>query len=568
MLLGRLFAALSCCSFLGAAVAFAPHAPAALQSPAEQALDKARALEKAGDVARARDAWLQAGLALPPGVQRDDCVARSRALDLRVVLRREVREGFARDQVVFAELGVLDVGDAGVKTNERVVPWNETPLDLLHRAAAAVRASSQARVGLVHEALARGSSVEKEQALATLAKLLEKKDVAEVDAFAAIARARGETLPVRGYVFEKGRWTSVDAAAQAAQEESLEALAKKFETANTAQRDELLRELDALGAPAVERLARALETRWKNALERLGKGNTSKELAALAAQRAELDLRRKAALDLIFDEEQYFYPYDPPACPPEKAKLYAGVQQRVDELVARVREVWKAGKRVKPPAAFQEALDELAWNRRAQDARKLAFARPAALPAWIDGLDPALDAIDLASFAWSADERAQLARDRAVVAFNERQWEHGAFEGRAAAESDEQRQVNITNDYRRMLGRCILAWNPKIQAAAQGHSDYMANSGDFGHDEPDPKRQWPGDRMRLEGYTSGVSENCAMREGAEGAHVGWCHSSGHHRNILEAGHREMASAAAGDYWTQNFGTGTGFVKELAAPTRP
>ena len=71
------------------------------------------------------------------------------------------------------------------------------------------------------------------------------------------------------------------------------------------------------------------------------------------------------------------------------------------------------------------------------------------------------------------------------------------------------------------------------------------------------------DRMRLAGYDHGVSENCHMGSGsAEGAHQGWRRSSGHHRNLLMAGHREMASALASIYWTQNFGTGTQFLGEL------
>ncbi|MBK7874278.1 MAG: CAP domain-containing protein [Planctomycetes bacterium] len=547
--------------FAAAPVAFAT---STLQSPAEVASERARGLEKTGDLAGARDAWLQAGLAEAPGAKREDCVSRSRALELRLALRREVKDGFARDTTVFGELGVTGANDDALLLDTRSTPWIEVPIDRLQRLAAAVRASAQARTGLVFEALARGSAAEKEQALATLARLLEKKEIAPNDAYAAIARAKGEPIPKSGYTFQGGRWTSVDAAAKVAQDEGLEALGKKLETALPAQRDELVRELAAQGPDGEARLARALEVRWQNAHKLLERGSTLRELANLATQRTELDQKRKAALDLIFDEETYFYPYNPPECPPEKAKLYAGVQQRVDELVTRVRDVWKATKRVQLPATFRGALDELAWSRGAQKARKLEFASPPNVPAWLSGVDTSLDSVDLATFAWDAKERAELARDRAVAALNQRQWTQGGHEGAAAASTDEQRQVLVTNDYRRMLGRCVLAWNAKIQAAAQGHSDYMANTGDFGHDEPDPKRQWPGDRMRLAGYTSGVSENCALSDGAEGAHVGWLHSSGHHRNILTATHREMGVAAAGSYWTQNFGTGTTFLKELDA----
>ena len=69
--------------------------------------------------------------------------------------------------------------------------------------------------------------------------------------------------------------------------------------------------------------------------------------------------------------------------------------------------------------------------------------------------------------------------------------------------------------------------------------------------------------MTLCGYTSGAGENCYMGSAApRSAHDGWLHSSGHHRNILAPGHREMASGVVGNYWTQNFGWGTSYLNEL------
>jgi uncharacterized protein YkwD len=51
-----------------------------------------------------------------------------------------------------------------------------------------------------------------------------------------------------------------------------------------------------------------------------------------------------------------------------------------------------------------------------------------------------------------------------------------------------------------------------------------------------------------------VSENIHRGSGSpEGAHNGWVHSSGHHRNILQKLWTEMGTGQAGRYWTQNFG---------------
>jgi uncharacterized protein YkwD len=44
---------------------------------------------------------------------------------------------------------------------------------------------------------------------------------------------------------------------------------------------------------------------------------------------------------------------------------------------------------------------------------------------------------------------------------------------------------------------------------------------------------------------------------AQGAHNGWIHSSGHHRNILMPGWSEMGTGQSGRYWTQNFGFASG-----------
>ena len=131
--------------------------------------------------------------------------------------------------------------------------------------------------------------------------------------------------------------------------------------------------------------------------------------------------------------------------------------------------------------------------------------------------------------------------------------------------------MRITNRYRALLGRQSVAWDPLIQAAAAVHSDYMSRTGNFGHFEEDvPGRRTPFDRMREQGYDRGVSENCHAGSGSpEGAHQGWTHSSGHHRNLLMTGHTEMATAVAGPYWTQNFGMGEASRAELPpAPPAP
>jgi uncharacterized protein YkwD len=40
---------------------------------------------------------------------------------------------------------------------------------------------------------------------------------------------------------------------------------------------------------------------------------------------------------------------------------------------------------------------------------------------------------------------------------------------------------------------------------------------------------------------------------AQSSHDAWCHSSGHHRNILNPNWRALGSGKFNTIWTQNFG---------------
>jgi uncharacterized protein YkwD len=168
--------------------------------------------------------------------------------------------------------------------------------------------------------------------------------------------------------------------------------------------------------------------------------------------------------------------------------------------------------------------------------------------AWAFGVEPeGSEPISVREFSVNLEEARVLLRDRLLLTWNQ------AAAEKAGASSQERRQVQITNEYRRMLGRAVLAWNAKLQAATRKHSEEMSKLGYFSHFSPVPERRTPGQRMSLEGYGRGHGENIATNGGADGAHVAWCHSSGHHRNLLSAGHTEMATGNLGMYWTQNFG---------------
>jgi len=518
---------------------------------------RARTLEQQGELAGARELWLSVSKARAPGSQRDACIDAARALGMRLDVRREIAGARPLDERVFGELGIEQANEAGLVVHGQRLAWKDAPFELLARAGAAARLSQAARAGLVFERLARGDAKEKESALADLGRMLEKQELEAHDASAAVARARDERLPAHGYLFRNGKWIDADVVAGDAHVAALEALGRALENAGAAEREARLAALDSQAEEGRARAGLALEARWRNAAAEILKSPAFDGLRALAHEHAELEARRAHALELIFDEQKYFYPYDPPECPQEQARLYAGVQQEVDTRVAAVREAWKSSRRVRVPERLRAAVEELAWNARTQKQRKLAFAWVAELPDWAHWIDLDAGEVELASFACSAAERARLDQDALVGRFNAAALAAKEPDKLAEASSEERAQLAITNEYRRMLGRALLAWNRKLQLSAQKHSDYQSLTGDFGHFEKDPARHGPTERMRAEGYKSGGGENCHMGDsGAEGAHVGWIHSSGHHRQILSPGAHELGVALSGEYWTQNFGAGS------------
>lgn len=532
---------------------------------ATELLLNATQLEEEGLLAHARDEWERVSEAFPRGVQRRRAEERVSNLEARLALRHEVAEALVFRADYFALLGVESIDDTAFVVRGESVRWADVEDELFDRVILLTSLTDEARVGWIQELWVRGNDAAPHELAAALA----RDEVTEFQAWSILARARGESTPDEGYAYAAGEWIDKGAARLKALEGQLAAWEKKLAKANTGNRDEHYAVLLEQGKDARTALESALETRWTNAYANLERGATIDQLDKLAEQRTIIDGKRTAALSLIFNEEEYFYPYNPPECPPDKARLYPAVQRRVVELIGEVRAVWEAPKSVSLPKKFRAAIEELTWNRTHQVKLGLSFEEPIGLPPWLAGLDLEASDVTLHSFAWDAKELKLRSYDRRVSEFNEHIWE--TYEApkddeTSEASSGAQEQVRITNAYRMMFGRRALAWNARIQVAAQGHSDWMSKSGKFSHfNDEDANRTTPGDRMRLAGYNSGISENLHLGgSGPQGAHDGWCNSSGHHRNLLMPGHREMASAAGGRFWTQNFGVGQKFLEELKA----
>ena len=342
------------------------------------------------------------------------------------------------------------------------------------------------------------------------------------------------------------------------QDDDVDKLIGKFRKAQGADRDRIYTELGELVYP--EEMMILLGERIAAASKVLKKGKTLSKLEALAEERKALDRLRKEVLGIIEDEVKYFAPYRVPAVSAEKAAEYRRVQAEIDKLVDQIRDVWEGSKDRKLPKAFAAALEDFGWCHGEQLKLDPGASVPEDLPEWLAGLDTDRSAINVQAFGWTAAELAQIRRSALVMAANERRAKEqkkvqGEPEIRIPS-SGEIEQVRITNEYRVMLGRTALAWNPALQEAAQGHSDYMSKTGNFSHFEDDiPERRTVGQRCQLAGYAQGRGENIAAGTStAADSHRAWCHSSGHHRNLLSPGHTEMATALAGRFWTQNFGS--------------
>jgi uncharacterized protein YkwD len=137
--------------------------------------------------------------------------------------------------------------------------------------------------------------------------------------------------------------------------------------------------------------------------------------------------------------------------------------------------------------------------------------------------------------------------------------------------------VCLVNRERAAHGEGALQTNPRLEQAAQGHTESMAFGGYFEH--VGPRGDTPVQRMRASGYIYSsrlgyeVAENLAWGTGGQGTPraivAAWMASAGHRANILDASFRDtavgvsphvpssMGGGQAGGMYTQDFGVITG-----------
>ncbi len=367
-----------------------------------------------------------------------------------------------------------------------------------------------------------------------------------------VVRTPGDRLTLAAFAYDQGLRKEATAAVVAAladpgahaEAEALYAAREGVpvpEGGFLADRGEVVSRAEANRRRNAEKITE-LQRREDGLLKRLRETSLVKGVEKIASLRAEMDRRRAAALDLIFDEKKYFYPYR------DRMKEYEPVQREVDHLVEAVREVWesKVAFRTKAEGQAVQVLKDL--DAAVKELRDLG-AEPTPRDLELEVLRRYFDRdLNVQNYFTSPEDLADHETDAGVLRENQKK--------ASAATTEERRQVEVTNLYRIMMGRRALRLEDRLVMSARGHCEDMVKGGWFDHFNPvDPRKRAPDDRIRLAGYEPlACSENILLGKGdPEGAHAGWLHSSGHHRNILNAHWKDQGSGRSGGHWTQNFG---------------
>jgi uncharacterized protein YkwD len=124
------------------------------------------------------------------------------------------------------------------------------------------------------------------------------------------------------------------------------------------------------------------------------------------------------------------------------------------------------------------------------------------------------------------------------------------------ATSYEEQVVALTNDQRAAHGCPTLRDDPRLRAAAIGHSVDMRARDYFAHSTPDGVTPWA--RIEARGYPDPSAENIAMGQAtAQEVVDAWMNSPGHRANILNCASHAIGVGVqfgpGGPWWTQDFG---------------
>lgn len=306
-------------------------------------------------------------------------------------------------------------------------------------------------------------------------------------------------------------------------------------------------EILSAGPASIEPLIVTLRAQVREDLGRVRKYAFRKAWQQTRERRLALDRARNVALQLIFAEEEYFYPCQLPAVSKSRRREYQSVQAEVERRVEAVRSLWDqeaAGLRANPE--LQRQMAKIEWMISQIEFLGESSADLRRRISWWQSL-PQEGEVSLRRFSHGYDER--IAREGyAEIRGNNLQL-------MAEIDAAEAEQIKATNDYREMFGLAPLAFDLRLYRACQGHAREMEQVGYFSHFSPDPDKRTVFDRADRAGYLAVTSENIIHCANAEDALTLWTQSSAQHRNLLAPAHRDIAVARQGMNWVQEFGRG-------------
>jgi hypothetical protein len=365
-----------------------------------------------------------------------------------------------------------------------------------------------------------------------------------------LADARRMAVPAEGFRLVEERFLSPAEFKRFELNASVERLKKELEAREAPKRRAAFEAFAALGADARASFHAALLARRDGLDQALKKDPIHRKLSALRDKRAQIDKLRAELLALIFDETNYPYPYRPPQATSAQFAAYQKQQALIDERTPVLKRAWTDADSVAVGESYRGVLAQIAeveaWLKEAE-----APEFPA-LPGYYTLLPAEKAPLTVRSLALDAAEREKIDASVAIMEKN------GFHETASKGEID---QCRFTNEYRVMLGRRAVVLYGPLVAASRGHCQDMTRYSFFAHESPVPGKRSPADRMRLAGVDPrGGGENIAVSSGPQGAFEGWRRSSGHHRNMVEAGWRYLGVGNDGRYWCQLFISGDGNLK--------
>jgi uncharacterized protein YkwD len=374
-----------------------------------------------------------------------------------------------------------------------------------------------------------------------------------------IARVRGVEVPAGGFVVFKGRWYTLAERERAVEDAKIARLIKTILKKPVAEISGAVGRLSAMKRGR-EPLVKALHDKREILKKKMGR-DLRFDNATLITLKNELDKRRCEALDFIEDKSRY----------PDKKKMEASgrmgeywkiQKEEVDTRVKAVREIWKnpysAAMKLNPAAKtlnkdLKKVNEWLAKEDKTFDPKKA------------DSVDMdyiaslAANKLNIKTFAIKPKEQKLITYNLAVMEWNGKN---------KTATSVEIKQVEITNEYRFMLGRRCVKIEDFLVNAARGHSEHMTKTGKFAHSIPgEPNGETPQERCKNAGYTSGTTgENISYNHtDPQGTFVAWYNSSGHHRNMISRNWVVLGAGFDGPHWTQNFGSNDSTTRHKDSP---